>query len=238
MVVVFGQIAEVARQRAVEQQPGLSEKQCFKLEYVVAVFGCGEQRNVESPLFERFAVYAEAEVACYGYEAHAVPVAVTAVKVSEYAVCLFFQPFYVQGGKPRADFYAVEPGGVPVTGRIFLLDQQLRVVFLDVLRNLHYKLRQCAAVHVFHLGVGHGNHVQDDVPVFRVLVMAVAVPVAAFGVHFNVAGKLHSVQFDGTVYEIGSGVGVVKPGVYDFQGLPVGGVQFANGKQLVLPCVM
>ena len=44
MVVVFGQIAEVARQRAVEQQPGLSEKQCFKLEYVVAVFGCGEER--------------------------------------------------------------------------------------------------------------------------------------------------------------------------------------------------
>ena len=60
--------------------------------------------------------------------------------------------------------------------------------------------------------------------------MPVSVPIAAFGVDFNVSGKFHSVYSDYTSNEIGSGIGVVHSRSYYFEGNAVCGFMRTGGK--------
>ena len=116
--------------------------------------------------------------------------------------------------------------------------QQLLIMLLYVARHLHLHLRQVVAVLCQHLRVGHAHYVQHHIIIFRVVVMAVMIPVARLHVYLYIAHPERSSYAHLGIEEVGTCIPVVQAGINHLHLATVGGLQGAQGKHFMSPDVM
>ena len=112
------------------------------------------------------------------------------------------------------------------------------VVLLDVWRHIELQLRYLRAVRIENGTVDDRSHMEDDIVVVAAVIVVMAKPVARAQVYLHIAHPQRAANLDRRRDEVGSGVRIVHARVEHLHTLSVGGQERAEGKGLVLPCIM